>query len=253
MKFFIGDTEIKTVVKGALIKGSVNLVSRSAAFSFVSSDEIGGRLQYRAKIGSKVTITNNGKNIFKGNIVKIEYIKDKSIVNIEAEDILKEYLGKKIIGRIKGHFTTVISTLGCKVNILQSFKDILKKEINIVNLEKLSVYDILKIIFKEFFKADFKIYVDGDGKINILLPFKDSSIADIVLQKDVIEASYKSEFLQNGARIKAIGNDDVISGRVIRLIDYNRGISSYFVVEKDSHSYGDIHTIELELAERRLV
>ena len=74
MKFFIDDREIKTINTGAIIEGSLNLVSRCANFSYVFDDKNLEFENYKAKLGSKVLIKNDSnKNIFKGKITSINY------------------------------------------------------------------------------------------------------------------------------------------------------------------------------------
>lgn len=254
MKFLINDVEIKTVLKGAKISGCLGLLSRSAAFSFPCTEEIPETMAYTAKVGYGVVIKNDdNKNIFKGKITKIEYSLDKNIVNVEARDLLEEFLYKKIKGRFKGKPLQIFDILKCKFSVINNIANFFKKEINIVNLGKMSVYDIIKVILTELFGSNFKLYIDGYGKIKLLLPLIDKSVRTLILGEDIISASFSADKDNNSSKIKATGRDDVVSGSIIKIVDVMAGVENTFVVESDVHIYNDVHIMELVVKERGLL
>jgi len=51
-------------------------------------------------------------------------------------------------------------------------------------------------------------------------------------------------------QIEAIGNDSVVSGKIIKLTDEKLNKSGYFLVTKDTHIYSGVYTMNLELKER---
>ncbi len=164
------------------------------------------------------------------------------------------FLYKKIKGRYKGEaLQTLFSILKCKLPVIENITKILKKKINILNLGKLSMYDIIKLILTEFFGANFKLYIDGYGKINILLPLIDKSVRTLILGEDIISANFTSDKERNTSQIRAIGRDDVVSGSIVKIADVTTGVENTFVVESDVHTYNDVHIMDLSLKERSLL
>lgn len=253
MKFYIDNTEIKTVIKGAEILGSFHLISREAIFSYIYNANDPLFQIYKVKLGSKVLIKNdNGENIFKGKVENINFSKDKSIVQIQAQDMLYSLVKTKIKGRFKGAFLFILNNLIKDFGIANSIKNFLSKEINILSLGKLSVYDILSVAAKKMYGDEVKIYLDGDSRIKFLVPKISSLRETLILGRNVLNASFKSKGDKNAAQITAIGNDKVVSGSLVLLYDELKGNSSYFVVQKDKHIFGNIYTMELELLERKI-
>ena len=254
MKFIIDDNEIKTVIKGATIKGSLSLVSRSANFSFIYNENDPDFKKYRAKINSTVTIKNDdNKNIFSGFITRINYLADTKIIEIEASDYFSILLNENVTGRFAGKLLTAINKLLSGLNIFSNIKTSIENKLNVVSLGNLTRYDILEIFMKNIYaKEEFKLYVDGNSSINILLPFRDNSKGDFIFGENIISAYFSQDNFYNLAKITAIGNENVVSGAVIRIIDKLNNKDGYFTVKNDTHIYGDTYTMELELKERIL-
>ena len=252
MKFIIDDNEIKTVIKGATIKGCLSLVSRNASFSFIYNENDSNFEKYKAKVHSKVTIKNdNDKNIFSGFITTINYVRERKLIEIEASDYFSILLNKNVTGRFTGTLFANIKKLLDGFSIFSNIKTAITKKLNVVSLGNLTYYDILEIFMKNIYETEeFKLYVDGDSSINVLLPFRDNSKGDFILGENVISAYFSKDSFYNIAKIKAIGNENVVSGTVIRLIDKANNKDAYFTVKSDIHTFGDIYTMELELKER---
>lgn len=254
MKFFIDDKEIKTVNKGATIKGCLSLVSRCANFSFIYNENDSNFEKYKAKINSDVTIENDeGKNIFKGFVSIINYNQNEKTVEIEALDYFSFLLNSKIAGRFSGGVLSALNKLLSGFNIYSSLIKNIKKELNVISFGSLSRYDILEILIKNMYeKEEFKLYLDGDNSINVLLPLRDNSKGDFKIGENIISAYFSQEGFENISRITAIGNDDVVSGTIIKIIDPKNNKSGYFTVKSDIHTYADFHIMDLELKERKL-
>ena len=82
------------------------------------------------------------------------------------------------------------------------------------------------------------------------MPLKDNSKGDFILGKNVISAQFSQDGFENIAKITAIGNENVVSGTVIKIIDPKNNKIGYFTVKNDIHTYGNIYTMELDLKER---
>lgn len=255
MKFYIDDNEIKTVNANATIRGCLSLISRSAKFSFIYNENDSNFIKYKAKINSTVKIKNdNNKSIFSGFITRINYMADKKLVEIEANDYFTILLNEKVTGRFAGKIFNAVNNLlsGLKIySNLQNIKTAVENKLNVVSLGNLSRYDILEIFIKNLYATEeFKLYIDGDSSLNVLLPFRDNSRGDFILGENVISAFFSKDDSLNNAFIVAIGDDNIVSGCVIRLIDKINNKKGYFTVKSDVHTYGNTHTMELELKER---
>lgn len=252
MKFFLNDNEIKMVLKGATIQGNLGLVSRIASFSYPFCADIPQTLQYKAQIGSTVVIENDSnKKIFKGKVSKITLDEKQKIITLEAHDELLDMLLTFPKGRFKGKMLTVLSNLKCKFKALDTIEKFLNRDINIVNLGKLNLFEIIKLILKKFFGDEFKLYIDGYGNLSVLLPFINNKKAVFKMGKDIISAEFSSDKKQNTAKITAFGNDEAVSGAVIEIIDDKKGVSGHFLIEKDVHTFSDNHIMDLYLKERK--
>lgn len=252
MKFIIDDNEIKTVIKGATVRGCLSLVSRSASFSFIYNEADPDFEKYKAKIGSGVKIKNDdNKNVFSGFITKINYNQDKKLVEIEASDYFSILLNKNVTGRFTGSITAGLNDLLSGFNIFFDMKTSLTKKLNVISFGNLSYYDILEIFMKNIYETEeFKLYIKSDSSIGVLLPLKDNSKGDFILGKNVISAQFSQDGFENIAKITAIGNENVVSGTVIKIIDPKNNKIGYFTVKNDIHTYGNIYTMELDLKER---
>lgn len=251
MKFFIDDREIKTINTGAIIEGSLNLVSRCANFSYVFDDKNLEFENYKAKLGSKVLIKNDSnKNIFKGKITSINYQSESKIIQITAHDFLYELVNQKVIGRYKGDFLNIISKAISSNNFIKSVKKFLDDEINIVSFGDLSSYDVIKLAATKLFGDEFKIYLDGDSNIEVLIPSVSSSKGDFRIGENIISSNFNSSSSGNLSTIVSLGNDNIVSGSLIRVIEPKNGFFGYFIVEKDKHIYDFVHTMELQIKER---
>lgn len=271
MKFIIDDNEIKTVNKNAAIQGAMNLVARCASFSYICIQD-GEFKAYKAKINSNVLIKNdNNENIFKGRVTSIYYNPDDKTVQIQAEDMLSLLTKIKISGRFKENIISFIKNSFKDISIIQKIIDFLndflnkktripnfnnlgkiKDKINIVSLGGMTIYDILQIAVSKMHKTDFKIYLTGNSEIKFLIPSAANAKKELIIGKNVLSASFcAKENDENIASIKAIGDDSIVSGTTVKLIDLNNGAIGYFTVEKDKHVYSDIYTMDLELKERK--
>lgn len=250
MKFYIDGKEIKTVITNAEISGSLELVSRMALFSYIYDSSFEN---YKAKTGSKILIKNDSnENIFQGNITSITQSKDKKSVLIQAQDFLYPLLNTKVAGRFKGLFLPVLKNIVKEFEIINTVKEYLSKQVNILSLGKLSQYDIISVISRKIYGEEVKIYLDGNSKMKFLLPDISNSIATFTFGKNIISATFTSEDKKNISSVKVLENKDVVSGSVIKIIDEVNQNSGYFVVTKDKHVYGKIHTMNLELRERKI-
>ncbi len=254
MKFIIDGTEIKTVTINALIEGSINSVSRHASFSYIYNPDDSEFKTYKAKIGSDVVIKNDsGKNIFKGEVTQISFQAGSNLIQIEAQDNLYKLLKTKLTGRFRGALDRIISKLISEFDISFMIISFLTTKINILNLGHLSIYDIIHIAVSKVFEKDgFKIYLDGDNKLKILTPYIDSVKREFYAKRDIIQASYSCDEKSNISNIKTSGDDAIVSGCVIRVIDNEIGALGDFIVESDRHTYSDIHLMELKLKERKI-
>lgn len=250
MKFFIDGKEIKTVISGATISGSLNLVSRCASFSYIYSPIDKEFEIYKAKIGSLVLIKNESKNIFQGKITSINYQAESKVIQIQAKDLFSILLETKPIGRFKGNLLNVLKQVLDKNNIIPVVNNFIKNEINIVNFGELTSFDVIKIAINKVYGDDFKLFLDGDLNLNILFPLISNSKADFIIGENIISSNFSSSKIGNTSIITAIGNNEIVSGSVIRVIEPNNGFFGYFVVQKDRHVYSLGHIMELEIKER---
>ena len=160
-------------------------------------------------------------------------------------------LETKVKGRYKGTFDAILSKIIGNFNIISKIKTIVQDEINIVSFGDLSLYDILLIASEKVFKDDFKLYVDGDSKLNILLPLVGESKLDLVFGQNIISSSFSINNEGSSSNITAIGDSSFVSGSIIRLIEPESGLSGYFIVEKDTHNFSDVYTMTLSIKERK--
>ncbi len=252
MKFFIDNVEIQTVIKGATISGSLNLVSRTAAFSYFYSTYDLLFKKYKAKIGSSVLIKNNSdKKIFIGKITEINYIKEKNIVQIQAQDMLYPLMHIKTKGRFQGEFLSSIKSIIKEFSFAKNITAFFSKQINILNLGGLSLYDILQIAIKKIYGDYVKIYIDGSLSVHILMPKSDAPKAELVAGKNIISCFFSTNDEENRAKIIICGNENIVSGMVVKIIDTEKNISGTFVVESDKHVFKNTYTTELNLIERK--
>lgn len=252
MKFFIDDNEIKTVKQGAVIFGSLNLVSRKALFSYIYNPYDSDFKIYKAKKDSSVLIKNDdGKNIFKGTVYKIEFETEGSEIKIQAEDLLSLLLKIKPKGRFTGSFMSVINKIIGRFSFLKAMQLVLNKEVNILNLGALSAYDIMFAAASKMYGSEFKIYMNGDGELKFLVPLLSEAKKEFVIGKNIISSSFSSEEEKNTGRIKAIGDDEIVSGSVIKIIEPLSGNFGHFIVEKDVHTYTNTHIMELDVKEKK--
>jgi len=250
MKFYIDDKEIKTVITNAETSGSLELVSRMALFSYIYDSSFEN---YKAKTGSNVLIKDdNNENVFQGNITSITQSKDKKNVLIQAQDFLYPLLNTKITGRFKGLFLPVLKDIVKEFEVINTIKEYLTKQVNVLSLGQLSKYDIISVISRKIYGEEVKIYLDGNSKMKFLLPDVSGSTATFTFGKNIISASFTSENKKNISSIKTLENKDVVSGSVIKIVDEVNQNSGYFIVTKDKHAYGKINTMELELKERKI-
>lgn len=255
MKFYISDVEIKTVNKNATIEGSLSLVARTAHFSYIYNPDDPDFKMYKAKTGSGVLIKDGDERIFKGNITEVHYNPDKGIVEITAQDLFSILLSKKIFGRFSGAFSYIAQKLlkGYNINFNINLDALLYKKTNIVSFGKLSLYDILHAAVLSACGDNFKLYIDGNSRINVLVPLAARSKGEFTTGLNIISASFTSQMDYNTARITAIGNNDVVAGSVIHVNETKSGAKGYFLVQRDRHIYTDTHIMELDLKERKFV
>ncbi|MCD8024521.1 MAG: hypothetical protein LUE64_03205 [Candidatus Gastranaerophilales bacterium] len=253
MKFLIDDVEIKTVIRGAYIEGSLSLVSRSAGLSYIYNPSDSDFALYKAKINSKLVIKNDdGDNIFKGYIQEVSYQTDKHLVNIYARDFLSTLLNTYVTGRFKGTLSSILNNALADFDFTFGLDSVLQQEVNILSLGEFTYYDIISAAASILYDDDFKIYLDGNSKLQILLPFFNNSKGDFILGQNILSSHFFMQENKNTGRIKAIGQDDVTAGTIIRVIDQDASIYGYFTVVKDKHIYTSVHTMELELKERKV-
>ena len=252
MKFIINNIEIKTVLKNAVIRGSFAVVSRCAIFSYIYNPNASNFQNYKAKIGYSVLIKDdNGKNIFQGIITNIDYKTDSKFVTIYAKDRLFMLANTKIKGRFKDTFLSIMRSFVSKFSFANKIFEFLKEEINIVSLGKFTKYDILKFAVSKIFKDEFKIYLDGDSNLKVAVAAVSENKGEFELGKNILSSVFSSRFNKNTGRIIAFGDNNVVTGSLIKIIDKTGKNSGYFLVKEDVHTFGDSHLMELELEERR--
>lgn len=250
MKFYIDDKEIKTINKNSLITGGINLVSRSASFSYLYMNDFG--LPY-AQYKSSVLIKNDeNETIFRGSVVKLNYSADKKTIEVEAKDPLYFLLETKIKGRYKGNLIQIMAEILGGFNISFALEGLFLDELNIISLGGLSAYDVIKIAVSKIFGDNFKIYLDSMLNLKILIPSILNSKAELIIGKNVISAEFAQSESDNVSKITALNNDDVISGSIVKVVEQNKGIEGYFLVESDVHNYSSINTMTLNLKEWRV-
>lgn len=253
MKFFIDDIEIKTVLSGAFLEGSLNLVSRSASFSYVFSLDNPNFPKYNVKKGSNVKIKDdNNENIFQGFVYSIDYEPNGNVVSIKALDFLYLYLDKKVTGRFRGTFLSIIRGFLEKNYSIHEILKNLKNIINTVSFGNLSVYDILRFSVSLIYGKNCKIYMDGNLKIKVLNYLLNSPIATINTN-DILYSSYSLSFDGNKGMIKAFDNKNIVAGSVVKILDEKNNIESDFIVQSDRHMYEEINTMTLQLKERKII
>lgn len=280
MKFYINTTQIKTVKKGASIEGSLNSVSRIASFSYIYDSKDPNFKDYKARTGFLVLIKNDSnENIFIGLVLSLSYDANSMTMSVTATDLFSVLLNKKIAGRFKGDFITIFNKVmsGYKFTsgILDKIQKFMQKDLfvnfkklldgfslssyylekyadklNVISLGNLSAYDILSIAASKIYGDEFKFYIDGNCRINILLPLYSPPVAELFMGKDIISSSFSVTDGQNRASIMAFGNDKVVAGTTVRIIDPSKNVNGNFVVENDSHIYTNAHTMQLGLRER---
>ena len=102
----------------------------------------------------------------------------------------------------------------------------------------------------KLFGDEFKIYLDGDSNIEVLIPSVSSSKGDFRIGENIISSNFNSSSSGNLSTIVSLGNDNIVSGSLIRVIEPKNGFFGYFIVEKDKHIYDFVHTMELQIKER---
>lgn len=252
MKFLIDFVEVKTVIEGAVIQGSTNLVSREATFSYVYNPDDSDFPSHLVMVGSIVLIQNDdNKNIFRGFVKTIRYNAESKLVEITAQDELSALVNQKIKGRFKGNLIAVIKKVlgGFNINLdlILKFVD----ELNIISFGELSIYDVIFRAIQKVYDGEFKIHVDGNSKLKILFPLIANCKGDFIIGKNIISSSFSANKDNNLSVIEAIGDDEVTSGSIIRVLDPDSGLFGYFTVEKDRHTYEKVHKMRLELKERK--
>ena len=257
MKFYIDGIEIKTVTEGAEITGGLDLPSRSALFSYVYNNEEYMKFKYKAKVGSHVIIKNDSdKKIFTGKVTEINYFKDKNLIKIQAQDMFYELIKIKIKGRYKGTLASILKDFMNKYKITSSIitkiTTVLQKELNILSLGKLSVYDIILIAARKIFGKEVKLYLDGDSGIHVLIPRLLDPAANFSIGKNIIDADFSANEKNNFSSLTVNGDENIVSGSVISIEDEN-GNKGTFIVQKDRHIYGNIYKTVLNVKERRLI
>ena len=257
MKFYIDGAEIKTVTEGAEITGGFDLPSRTALFSYVYNNESYMKFEYKVKVGSHVVIKNDNDNkIFTGKVTEITYFKDKNLIKIQAQDMFYELVKRKIKGRYKGTFISILKDFMNKYKITSSIitkiTTVLQKEINILSLGKLSVYDIVLVAARKIFGKEIKLYLDGESRIHVLIPRFLDPAANFSIGKNIIDVDFSANEKNNFSSLTVNGDENVVSGSVVSIEDEN-GNKGIFIVQKDRHIYGNIYKTVLTVKERKLI
>jgi len=255
MRFFINDKEIKTVISGASLEGSIDLVSRTIHFAYVYSGDNQNFPKYKVKIGANVKLQNDkGENVFQGFINSIDYKTNENIVSIQAVDYMYLLLHRQVTGRFRGTFLSIINKFIGKHQSVQDFLKNLKNKINVISFGNLSAFDILRFCTSFVYGKHCKIYMDGNQKIKVFNYVTMKPVAKLKIGQEVISSSFSTNMLEDTSSIIAFDNKDVIAGCVIKIIDENGKNSGDFLVQSDRHVYTNTkNTMELQLKERSLL
>ncbi len=251
MKIFINDTEIKTILKGVSIQGSLSSASRIAKFEFVYSP-LSDIPEYRVKIGSNVLISDNNMNVFKGEVIEIVYIEEQNIIKIQAQDYVSLLLKTYVKGRYQGSLFEIISKVlgGFNFNLGVDLNKI-KQSINIVSFGNLTAFDVITSALYALYKDDFKLYTDGYSNLKVLFPLVSKSSFELDCRKNVVSSMFKADVKGGFSKITIRDvNSYIVAGDVIKLVDFDKKISGEFVVEDDCHIFSDTHLVTLTLKER---
>lgn len=254
MKFFIDDKEIKTVLDNAVCEGNINLASRCVRFSYIYSIDNPNFPQYKVKNGSIVNLKNdNNENIFQGYVTSISYKTYENVVSIQAYDYLYFLLNKKVKGRFRGTFISILKNFLDKNYSIGEILKNLKNRINTISFGNLSAYDILQFALYYIFGEGYKIYIDGDSRLKIINSNSVSPSTILTIGNEIISSSFSLKYGENIGFIRAFDNKNVISGCVITIIDKTGNISGDFIVQSDKHIYRNTNIMELYIKERHTI
>ncbi len=261
MNVEIDNKEILLLLSGVLIYGSFNTIARNASFSFLYDENNAEFQNIKAKTGSKVVIKDNSKTVFKGRVTRVEYFPAEKRIQILAQDSLSLLLNRKLTGRFSGDILSVISQAIKELNLdgaVDFIKDAFSFEIktlilqsyntNILSFKTLSAYDIISAALYKYFKNNFKLYIDGNSKLKLFTPFLSTPKDELAFGSDIISSSFSCNEEENLCQIKAFGNLEIVSGKVITLNNSQK--NGQFVVIEDVHEYKAVHTMTLLLKER---
>lgn len=214
----IGDQIIELVQDGVQWGGSKDTVARSLNFSILYAPLDKTLPVYKAKIGDKVSYTENNKTYFYGYIEKIDYNTDSNTLNITCYDLMKRLLTSKCIGRFKGTLTQLANNICGAFYLKNGIQNDSKHIHNIVSTGDLSYYDILKTACDTMFER-YCLYLDG---LTLKLAEHESQ-ATYEIGKNIRSSSFSQDMSEMVNKVLIIDN----KGNLINTVQNSDSISQY--------------------------
>lgn len=156
----INDQEILTVLDGMSWNGAKDICSRTLQFQFLYNPINKDIPKYSAKVGDKVTWSEDDKILFLGYIEQLPYNTDDDTISVTCCDLMTHLMRSKAIGRFKGTLNELCNSICGIFNLKNGVKIDNSHVHNIVSNGDLSYFEILTTACDVMFER-YTLYLDG--------------------------------------------------------------------------------------------